>query len=76
MFIGLQYTNITYKDWIKYIRKYFLVLFILLFVSLMILLSSFLSSSSIVILVFVFLIINDIIINRGVYTDDKSKSNK
>ena len=76
MFIGLQYTNITYKDWIKYIRKYFLVLFTLLFVSLMILLSSFLSSSSIVILVFVFLIINDIIINRGVYTDDKSRCDK
>lgn len=51
MLLGLRYTNTSYKDWIKYIGKYFLVLFTIVFISLMIISSKFLSVPSIVLLV-------------------------
>lgn len=49
--LGLQYTNTSYKEWIKYIGKYFLVLFAVLFISLMIISGNFLSTYSIVLLI-------------------------
>lgn len=49
--LGLQYTNTSYKEWIKYIGKYFLVLFAILFISLMIISGDFLSTYSIVLLI-------------------------
>lgn len=51
--LGLQYTNTSYKEWIKYIGKYFLVLFAVLFISLMIISKSFLSTYSIVLLIII-----------------------
>lgn len=56
MLLGLQYTNTSYKDWIKYIGKYFLVLFVVLFAALMIISGSFLSIPSIVLLVVVIIL--------------------
>lgn len=54
--LGLQYTNTSYKEWIKYIAKYFLVLFAVLFISLMIISSNFLSASSIVLLIIIIIV--------------------
>lgn len=56
MLLGLQYTNTSYKEWIKYIGKYFLVLFAILFISLMIISGDFLSASSIVLLIIVIVV--------------------
>lgn len=50
MLLGLQYTNTSYREWIKYIGKYFLVLFAVLFTALMIVASNFMSTYSIVLL--------------------------
>lgn len=54
--LGLQYTNTSYKEWIKYIGKYFLILFAVLFISLMIISSNFLSTSSIVLLIIIIIV--------------------
>lgn len=49
--LGLQYTNTSYKEWIKYIGRYFLILFAVLFIALMIISGNFLSIPSIILLI-------------------------
>lgn len=60
--LGLQYTGVSFKEWFKYICKYFLVLFGLLFVALIALSSKYVSALSfillaIIIVLFILLIV-------------------
>lgn len=48
--LGLQYENVRYKDWIKYIYKYFLGLLIVLFVVIMVVGRNYISTLSYVVL--------------------------
>lgn len=51
--LGLQYTGVSFKEWFKYICKYFLVVFGLLFITLMILCNKYMSVISVILLVFI-----------------------
>ncbi len=48
--LGLQYTGVSFKEWLKYICKYFLVVFGLLFITLMVLSSKYISVPSFILL--------------------------
>lgn len=51
--LGLQYTGVSFKEWFKYICKYFLAVFGLLFITLMILCNKYMSVISVILLVFI-----------------------
>lgn len=54
--LGLRFTNGTYKEWFKYIFKYFMVVFSIMLIMLMILGSKYIDVLSIILLVIVILI--------------------